>query len=613
MPKPSTGMTLPAGLAVLSLPLCLGLAMFQATGDTRGVSLLPDVPVPVGNEMTEEKRVLGKILFYEEQLSADNTVACATCHTHTSGGADPRAAVNPGMDGVPGTEDDVHGSAGVIASNAQRDYQAHPVYALDPQVTNRAAPPVINAAFPLELFWDGRASDVLIDPDTGDVVLAGFAALENQALNPPLDAGEMGHPGRDWASIAAKLAHARPLALTGAVPPDMADAVLDARTYPELFRRAFGDDRITAVRIVMAIATYERTLIADQTPWDEFINNDPDAMTPVEQRGWAVFVAERCTICHIPPLFTNDQFRNIGLRPIVEDRGRQNVTGDPFDAGKFKVPGLRNGGVKATFMHNGEFTTTRQVVDFYADDDKFTENIDGFVQGININPAQRADLAAFLETGLTDPRVALGLFPFDSPDLFFSPATAPNPTLLADPGRPGSDGVVPRIIALTPPLIGADDFKIGLADVPEGATATLAVSTALPVAGMVPADELLGPFTATHPDGLGAAATAHWPIPFSPALDGRVYYMQWRVEDPALPEPALSPIARVELFCGFGDCATGCLADLNRDTNTDFTDVAAFLGAFNAQSPEADLAHPVGVFNFFDLQVFLNAYNDGCP
>ena len=67
---------------------------------------LPPVPVPAENPITEEKRVLGKILFWEEQLSSDNTVACGTCHIMAFAGSDPRPAINPGIDGTFGNADD---------------------------------------------------------------------------------------------------------------------------------------------------------------------------------------------------------------------------------------------------------------------------------------------------------------------------------------------------------------------------------------------------------------------------------------------------------------------------------------------------------------------------
>jgi cytochrome c peroxidase len=596
-------------IAGIAAPAALGVAMFSATGP-RG-TLLPDVPFPIGNPLTEDKRVLGKILFYEEQLSTDNTVACATCHAQTAGGADRRRVRQPGPDGILNTPDDIFASPGVINQDAQLDYAAHPVFGLNRQVTNRAAPSVINAAFFLELFWDGRINDTFINPQTGEPLLVGFAALENQAVNPPLATDEMAHHDRDWPQITAKLAHARPLALASDIPPDMADAVLAARTYPELFRRAFGDGEITPARIAMAIATYERTLVADQTPWDAWILGDATALTTQQIRGWNAFEAVRCTECHLPPLFTDGGFANIGLRPISEDRGRQNVTGLFADRGKFKSPGLRNVGIKSSYMHNGQFTDLLAVVNFYASPKPFPENVDGFAN-VNLNLQQRADMAAFLENALTDPRVANGQFPFDAARLYFNPANPTNPAVQAGTGRPLSSGAQPRMIAITPPLIGTDDFRVGLTDVPQAAQAVLHISFNAPVDGQVAPDTVLGPFTASHPDGLAASATAHWPIPFSPILDGRTVHMQWVVDDPASEQPALSPIASATLLCGFGDCATGCLADINRDQNLDFFDITQFLTLYNQQAPGADLAEPLGVFNFFDLAAFLDAFAAGC-
>lgn len=595
----------------IAAPLTLGLVMFTATGGSPRGSNLPDVPFPPNNPLTEEKRVLGKILFYDEQLSTDNTVACATCHAQTSGGSDERRARQPGPDGLLNTPDDIFGSPGVITQDAGRNYTPHPMYGLERQVTDRTAPSVINAGHALELFWDGRENDAFSDPDTGEMLIPGFGALENQVINPPLASVEMAHEGRDWAQITAKLAHARPLALASDIPPDMSAAALDARTYPELFRRAFGDPQITAARVAMAIATYERTLVSDQSPWDDFVFGDTSAMSQAEQRGWQAFQDVRCAVCHIPGLFTDNRFNNIGIRPVAEDRGRQNVTGLHADRGRFKVPGLRNVGLKSSYMHNGGFTTLRQVVDHYSDPKQFTENLDGFAN-VNLSQQRRADLTAFLQNALTDPRVEQGLFPFDAATLFFDANNPPNPAPVPGTGRPLASGVQPRIVAVTPPLIGTDDFRVGLADVPEGTQAVLVISAAEPINGQVAPDQVLGPFTASNPGG-AAAATAHWPIPFSPILDGRVYYMQWQVEDPASAEPALSPVARFEMFCGFGDCATGCLADINRDLTLDFFDVTEFLASFNARNPEADLAEPIGVFNFFDLAAFIAAYNQGCP
>ena len=79
---------------------------------------IPPVPVPAGNPITPSKANLGKVLFFDEQLSSTRTVACATCHIAPKGGSDPRFGIHPGADGVLGSPDDVHRSAGGVSTDA---------------------------------------------------------------------------------------------------------------------------------------------------------------------------------------------------------------------------------------------------------------------------------------------------------------------------------------------------------------------------------------------------------------------------------------------------------------------------------------------------------------
>src|SRR5690606_1733609 len=87
---------------------------------------LPPVPVPPENPITEPKRVLGKILFWDEQLSSDDSVACGTCHLPAHGGADPRVGRHPGID--PGTIDDVPGSPGIVSLDPSGEPVERPVF-----------------------------------------------------------------------------------------------------------------------------------------------------------------------------------------------------------------------------------------------------------------------------------------------------------------------------------------------------------------------------------------------------------------------------------------------------------------------------------------------------
>jgi len=410
---------------------------------------LPPVPEPPENPITEPKRILGKILFWDEQLSSTNTMACGTCHIPSTGGTDPRHGVHPGADGLFGTADDVIGSKGVVALSSPTTPVAHPLFGFDVQVTDRATPTFIGAMFSTDLFHDGRARSRFVDPETGDTVVAAGGALESQAVGPIMSTVEMAHQGRSWDEVRAKLQAVTPLALaTTNVPADIRAALASYPSYPTLFAAAFGDTAINASRIAKALATYQRTLLPDQTPWDRYIAGDTNAMTTQQLAGWNYLKdtadGALCMECHKPPMFTDHQFYNIGLRPSEEDLGRQNVTGDPLDRGRFKTPTWRNVGLRKHMGHVGWLTDTWDVIDFYnkmSSPDETSRHVQFTADqstlpesGLPYETAQilpsdegiQDDVAVFLNEGLTDPRVAAETFPFDRPTLRseFGPAAA---------------------------------------------------------------------------------------------------------------------------------------------------------------------------------------------
>ena len=397
---------------MLACMMAAGLAWTQAQAQ------LPPVPVPAENPITEPKRVLGKILFWDEQLSSNDTRACGTCHRPASGGADPRVGRYPGTDR--GTIDDVWGSPGVVYMNEEGEAVEHPVFGFEPQVTQRIAPSNFGALWAEEVFWDGRAGSRFVDPLTGEVAIAEGGALENQALDSLSNPAEMTHPGRTWEDLAQKLRQVRPLAMASDLPPDMVAALADNPDYPSLFQVAFGGQEITPVRIAFAIATYQRTLVADQTPWDRYIRGDETALPEQAAFGWQVFQRLRCVNCHEPPLFTNNDFFNIGLRLIEFDTGRQGVTADPEDAGEMRVPSLRNVGLRTRLMHTGEFGRLSEAITFYNTAMALpgVDEIPGIGTYVfDLTGFDSYDLDAFLKTGLVDPRVADETFPFDRPTL----------------------------------------------------------------------------------------------------------------------------------------------------------------------------------------------------
>jgi cytochrome c peroxidase len=184
----------------------------------------------------------------------------------------------------------------------------------------------------------------------------------------------------------------------------------------------YGTPEVSARRVLFAIASYERQLRSDQTPWDRFNAGDSSALTPDQQAGLALFnVKARCATCHVPPLFTDNEFHNIGARAADLDPGRASVSGDAADLGKMKTPSLRNVGLRAPggLLHfaTGSGATLRSVLSVYRQGGAYHENIDPDVRPMNLADFELEQLLDFVQNGLTDPRAAAELPPFDRPRL----------------------------------------------------------------------------------------------------------------------------------------------------------------------------------------------------
>ena len=545
-----------AGLA----PILAALAL---AGSLR--AQLPAVPFPPENPITEEKAILGKFLFWEEQVSSDNTTACGTCHFPTSGGGDPRTAsilnIHPGPDGQFGTADDVRGSRGVVGSNTDGSLRNDGTFFPLPQVTGRKSPSFVGAMYDQFLFWDGRAGEALVDPETLVTVIPLGAALEAQALGPIVSDVEMACRARVTADVVSKLQTARPMRLARSLPPDMAAVLTPTTTYPDLFAAAFGDPQITPVRFAMAIATYERTLRPDQTAWDAFNQGNFAILTPNQLLGKQLFEGiANCSECHPAPQFTDNNFHDIGVRPEVEDLGRGAITSLKSDEGRFKTPSLRNVKLRAPYFHNGGKVDLSEVLLFYnAGGDFPNPNLDPQIFALNLSHPERLAIIDFIENALLDPRVEAGVSPFDKPGL--RSQEPPNP-LVYGSGSPGSDGIVPYMLAPVPAMIGSEHFPIGVADALGGAEALVAFGV-LPAS---PGMQVLGSPLHIHPltpvlawttmtlwGPTGVPGAGHrslvMPIPDNPAFDGLTFFGQWFVADPgALNMLAVSPGCQFTFF-----------------------------------------------------------------
>jgi cytochrome c peroxidase len=528
----------------------------RANGVTNFGPVLPlnPPPVPAGNPVTAAKAFLGKTLFWDEQLSSTRTVACGSCHFATNGGSDSRSSNtslsrNPGADGVFNTDDDVFASPGVPSNNFDGSYNWSTTYGFAEQVTGRKSRSYIDAAYSNLLFWDGRATGTFSDPLSGSVVLQNGAALESQVLGPPVSATEMAHSVRDWNDVASRVAASKPLALSPAIPAGLATWIGN-RSYPDLFLEVFGTTEVTPARIAMAIATFERTVYSDRTPFDAAVSQIAP-LTPAETRGQGVFNASRCNVCHAGTLFSDNAFHNIGVRPQTEDTGRGGITGNPNQIGEFRTPSLRNVALRGPYFHNGSKATLTDVVEFYNRGGDFdAPNINhNLIRPLNLSAPQKADLIAFLSRPLTDPRVAAATAPFDRPTLYSESNRVPQDV---GTGTAGSGGLVPQAMAIEPPLLGNPSFTVGVSRALGQAQAVLVIDANDPGAGpaIPPSGSFIRRVVQLSGSGAGQGfGSTSIQIPISSTLLGASFFGRWYVPDANAPGGvAVTPAFKFTIF-----------------------------------------------------------------
>ncbi len=240
----------------------------------------------------------------------------------------------------------------------------------------RSAPVAINRAFSTLQFWDGRA-----------------ASLEEQALGPIQASIEMGH---DLKAVVAKLK---------GIPG-----------YRKRFDNAFGTD-VTSEGIAKAIASFERTLLSGDSPFDRYEAGTKSALLPAGRRGLEIFRTKaNCTSCHVGVNFSDEGFHNIGvgMEKPNPDLGRFAVTKEDADRGAFKTPTLRDVALSAPYMHDGSLKTLEAVIDYY--DRGGTKNpwLDQEIRPLSLTAQEKQDLLAFLKA-LTGAPIVVHVPPLPEP------------------------------------------------------------------------------------------------------------------------------------------------------------------------------------------------------
>ncbi len=268
----------------------------------------------------------------------------------------------------------------------------------------RNAPTVVNAAYYTSQFWDGRR-----------------ASLEEQAKDPFVNPVEHGLKSHE----------------------PILEVIRSDPQYRKAFQVVFGlsPEEITIDHVVKAIAAFERTIIAGDSPFDRwYFGGDEKAVSEAAKRGFKIFQTKgRCQDCHqisqTYALFTDQKFHNLGvgmekilpkLRKIIKEvrkalkegksldeltltrediseLGRFVVTGQLKDIGAFKTPTLRNVAVTAPYMHDGSLKTLEEVIDFYDQGGHPNPFLDSGIRPLNLTEEEKADLLEFLKS-LTSPQ-----------------------------------------------------------------------------------------------------------------------------------------------------------------------------------------------------------------
>jgi cytochrome c peroxidase len=290
------------------------------------VTALPlQVKSPPDNPSTPQKIELGKLLFYDPILSGDKDVSCASCH-HPEYGYAEGLELSIGVNGT--------GLGEMRRFNEPNDIP----------FTKRNSQSILNTAFngidtkgnydpkKAPMFWDLRTQ-----------------SLELQSLKPITSLEEMRGVGHEELieldSIAGRL---------------KANA-----EYRKLFEEAFGgNEAVTILNLSKAIAAFERTLIANNSPFDKYMRGDKTALNTMEQEGLAVFKQAGCAKCHNGPMFSDFKLHVLGV-PDNEKLLKPDLGAGNKDA--FRTPTLRNLRYTDPYMHNGKLKTLENVMELYED------------------------------------------------------------------------------------------------------------------------------------------------------------------------------------------------------------------------------------------------------
>ena len=242
------------------------------------------------------------------------------------------------------------------------------------QILGRATPTIINTAYNRLQMWDGRKK-----------------SLEDQAMG-PLEAGvEMNFD-----------------------PELMVEWIKTNPEYMAAFAKAYPGETVNPDVVSKAIAAFERTIVSRNSPFDQWVAGDANALSASEVRGLEVFIDPEqgnCAACHMGPNFTDDGFHNVGLAShgnANPDPGRYGQRPLGIMQGAFKTPTVRDVALTAPYFHDGSARTLAEVVDHYETGGLVKSHISPNMKKLDLSAQQKEDLVAFM-FALTSPQTAFVL------------------------------------------------------------------------------------------------------------------------------------------------------------------------------------------------------------
>ncbi len=329
----------------VELQVELPLGLIEGAGTIKGLD---------SNPLTRAKIELGRQLYFDTRLSADNTVSCASCH-HPEDGYARHTRFGVGIRGQEG---------------------------------DRNSPVSYNRILSDKQFWDGRAG-----------------SLEEQAVGPIQNPIEMGNTHEACVKTLAGIEGYR-LQFEKIFGQLTIEAVGQALAS---FERVIvtGPSPFDYQRQVDSFAGVDLEDLEDSDPeaydvYKQFVADaEANPMSESAKRGMKIYFSEKgnCSVCHVGANLTDELYYNLGVGMDAEnpDPGRMKVTGDEKDYGAFKTPTIRNVALSAPYMHDGSQKTLEEVVEWYAKGGHPNKNLHQRVKKLDLTAQDKQDLVAFMQ------------------------------------------------------------------------------------------------------------------------------------------------------------------------------------------------------------------------